>query len=76
MSEPKQEKPEDNQKELNQVISMVQECVTKENVELLAKILIVMKTEYLELAYLATDGEYKEGWTHTRIMDFLTKGEM
>ena len=76
MSKSKQEKPEDNQKELDQVAHLIQECITKENVELIAKILIVMKTEYLELAYLATDGEYKEGWTHTDIMDFLTKGEL
>tara|TARA_Y100000296_G_C5063638_1_gene201178 strand:+ start:382 stop:612 length:231 start_codon:yes stop_codon:yes gene_type:complete len=76
MSMHQPEEPEDNQKELNQVAHLIQECIKKENVELIAKILIVMKTEYLELAYLATDGEYKEGWTHTDIMNFLTKGTL
>ena len=42
----------------------------------IARILVNMQEEYIELAILCTDGEYDpEEWTHHDLLDFLTKGE-
>ena len=42
----------------------------------IAKLLVKLQLEYVDLAMLATDGEYvAEEWTHNEVMDFLTKGE-
>ena len=41
----------------------------------IAAILLKLKSEYVEVALLATDGHYdQETWTHKNVLDFLTEG--
>jgi len=56
--------------------SMIGQLVSKGNQEFVARILVRLQLEYMELARLATDGEYEAGdWTHRDVMDFLTTGQ-
>ena len=55
---------------------MVDECVKKKQTEFLAKLILKLQKDYIEVAALASDGQYQETWTHKKLLDYLTKGEL
>ena len=59
------------------VVAMIKYMVDKNRLTYLAKVFLRLQDEYLEIATLATDGEFdSEQWTHKNLMDFLTKGKL
>ncbi len=61
--------PEGN---LKAMIDVVEDCVHKNKIELLAQILLQLQTEYREVCELSTDGDYQITWTHQEVLDYLT----
>lgn len=61
--------PEDK---LRAMIDVVEDCVHKGKIELLAQILLKLQTEYREVCELSTDGDYQITWTHQEVLDYLT----
>jgi len=57
---------------LKAMIDLVEDCVQKNQIELLAKILAKLQWEYIEVCELATDGDYQVTWSHQAVLDYLT----
>jgi len=58
--------------DIKKVIRQIIEWVDDGNAEMVAKFMLHLKEEYVELATLATRGEYRRSWTHKQILDFVT----
>ena len=58
--------------DIKKVIRQIIEWVDDGNAEMVAKFMLHLKEEYVELATLATRGEYGRSWTHKQILDFVT----
>jgi hypothetical protein len=56
------------------VNKLVKECIKRKDTEFLAKLILRLQEEYIAIAQLATDGHYKERWTHKQVLDYLTQG--
>jgi hypothetical protein len=54
------------------MLSVVEDCVKQNKLDLLAKILYQMQSEYHEVCKLSTDGEYEVTWSHKDVLDYLT----
>lgn len=63
-------------REESTVLKMVQECIKKKEIKFLAKLILKLQKDYIEIAKLSSDGRYKESWTHAKLLDYLTKGEL
>ena len=67
----------DDDNRLEAVVFMIEHMVDKGRVEALAKILLRLQEEYIEIATLSTDGEYSsDRWSHDDLLNFLTQGEL
>ena len=65
-----------NHLDLEVVTKMIQDVVEKNKLEGLAKLLVALQSEYIEVCILATDGKFDpDSWSHKRVLNFLTKGE-
>ena len=58
--------------DLAKVIKQIIKWVEDGNAEMVAKFMLHLKDEYVELATLSTQGEYRRSWTHKQILDFVT----
>jgi len=63
-------------REESTVLKMVQVCIKKKEIKFLAKLILKLQKDYIEVAKLSSDGRYKETWTHAKLLDYLTKGEL
>lgn len=57
---------------LQEVIKLIDEHIVQNKIEFLAKIIITLQENYIDVATLSTDGNYNEQWTHERVLDYLT----
>lgn len=67
-----QETPEQTILKLSKIL---QNLISSGKSEFVARVVIRLQLDYIELARLTTDDQYDVKWTHTKLMDFLTKGE-
>lgn len=51
---------------------MVDECIVQGKVEFIAKLIMKLQEDYVEVSTLSTDGNYNEQWTHQQVLDYLT----
>ena len=63
-------------REESAVLKMVEECIKKKETKFLAKLILKLQKDYIEVAKLSSDGRYKETWTHAKLLDYLTRGEL
>jgi hypothetical protein len=56
------------------ISKLLRKCVKEEETEIIVKLILKLQKDYIELAFLSTDGQYKEHWTHKKVLDYLTKG--
>ena len=63
-------------REESAVLKMVEECIKKKEIKFLAKLILKLQKDYIEIAALASDGQYQETWSHKKLLDYLTKGEL
>lgn len=59
-------------KELQEMIDLVEECIKLNKTHFLANVLYKIKKEYQQVCELSTDGAYKTSWTHKMVLDHLT----
>lgn len=57
---------------LQEVIQLIDECIVQNKVEFLAKLIITLQENYVEVSTLSTDGNYNEQWTHKQVLDYIT----
>ena len=61
--------------DLNKVVKMIEHMVETDRLPALAKILISLQSEYIDVCLLSTDGEFNpDSWSHKKVLDLLTKG--
>lgn len=55
-----------------QTIDLIEECMHNNRIEFLAELIIKLESEYIEIARISTDDNYKSNWTHLQVLDYLT----
>jgi hypothetical protein len=51
---------------------LVNDCIFTNNIELIVELLHNLQVEYVEIAQVATLGEYKADWTHQQTINYIT----
>lgn len=59
-------------KKLQDTIDLIEECMHSNKIEFLANLIIKLESEYIDIARIATDDNYKPDWTHIQVLDYLT----
>ena len=57
------------------IYDLVASAIISHNEEYVASLMCKLFEQYIELASLATEGEYKKTWTHEQVLNFVTYGE-
>lgn len=65
----KKNKSESN---LENIRELVNDCIFTNNIELIVELIHHLQTEYVEIAQVATLGEYQPEWTHHQTMTYIT----
>lgn len=60
-------------KTIDDVRQLVSDCIMSNNEEILVALIYELGVQYVELARLASLDEYKEKWTHSQLLDYITK---
>lgn len=58
--------------ELDSIKNLVDECVKNNKLDFLSNLIYVLQNNYKDLATLCTDGNYHDGWSHTKVLDYYT----
>lgn len=61
-----------NNYKLDEIKKLVTDCVTNNNIDFLSHLIHTLQKNYIELAELATEGRYNEGWLHQQVLDCIT----
>lgn len=59
-------------KKLVDIQNLVTECIENDKIDFLSNLIFTLQKNYTELAELSTEGNYHEGWSHDRVLDFIT----
>mgnify|MGYP003126055944 CR=1 FL=1 len=51
---------------------LVGDCIMAHQESIIVKLISELERDYVELAKLATMGEYTEEWTHPQVLDYIT----
>ena len=51
---------------------LIDECIKSQRLDFLANLINTLQNNYIELAKLSTDGSYHEGWSHSKVIDYIT----
>ena len=57
---------------IEDIKNLVNECIKNNKVEFLSNLIFVLQNNYKDLAILCTDGNYHEGWSHTKVLEYFT----
>ena len=60
-------------KDLESIRELVHESISTHNEEFLINLIYKLQTQYKELAELSTFGEFKNTWSHKKLLDYITK---
>lgn len=58
--------------ELEDIKTLVQECIKNNKIDFLSNLVFVLQNNYKDLAIICTDGNYHEGWSHSKVLDYVT----
>lgn len=58
--------------DLNDIKSLIEECINNNNIDFLSNLIFTLQNNYKDLAIICTDGNYHEGWLHTKVLDYIT----
>jgi hypothetical protein len=58
--------------DLEDIKTLVQECVKNNKIDFLSNLVFVLQNNYKDLAIICTDGNYHEGWSHSKVLDYVT----
>ena len=63
----------DNKRErLTSIETLVADCILSHQEAIIVRLIEQLESDYVELAKLATMGEYKTNWTHREVLDYIT----
>ena len=51
---------------------LINDCIIAHQESIIVKLIAELERDYVELAKLATMGEYTEEWTHIQVLDYIT----
>jgi len=54
------------------IYNLVTECFLTHNEAILVELIYRLEKEYVDIAQLATMGEYKGSWTHEEVLNYIT----
>ena len=52
--------------------ALVEEAIRLHKIDFLVTLINKLQNEYIDIAKLATDGQYQISWTHKQVLDFIT----
>jgi hypothetical protein len=55
-----------------QMEELIHKAVDSGEIRIVVQLLAQAYKDYVELAYLATDGNYTEQWTHKQVLSYFT----
>lgn len=55
-----------------EISKLVCDCLIAHQEIILIKLIAQLEKEYKEIASLATFGQYKDGWSHREVLDYIT----
>lgn len=58
--------------DIDKIKNLVDECVKLKRLDFLSNIIYILQQNYQEVAKLATNGAYNEGWSHPQVIDYIT----
>jgi hypothetical protein len=61
-----------SEKELEHLKLLVNECIKEDRIDFLVNLIYVLQQNYKDIALLCTDGNYHAGWSHDRVIDYIT----
>lgn len=51
---------------------LVEEAIKYHKIDFLVTLITKFQAEYIDIAKLATEGQYQISWTHKQVLDFIT----
>jgi hypothetical protein len=57
---------------LSEIKNLVDECIKNNKIDFLSNLIFTLQKNYTELAELSTEGNYNEGWSHDKVLDYVT----
>lgn len=60
-------------KDLESIRELVHESINTHHEEFLINLIHKLQVQYNELARLVTSGEFKNSWSHKKLLDYVTK---
>lgn len=60
-------------KDLESIRELVNESISTHNEEFLINLIYKLQIQYNELAQLSTLGQFKNSWSHKKLLDYITK---
>lgn len=57
---------------LDGIKKLIEECIKSQKLDFIANLIQTLQINYIELAQLCTDGNYHEGWSHSKVIDYIT----
>lgn len=61
-----------NNIELEDIKKLVIECIKNDKILFLSNMIHTLQKNYIELAELSTNGNYHPGWSHIKVLDYIT----
>lgn len=52
--------------------ALVEEAIRLHKIDFLVTLINKLQNEYIDIAKLATEGQYQISWTHKQVLDFIT----
>lgn len=65
--------PPKKTKDLDSIRVLVYESINTHNEEFLVNLIHKLQLQYNELAKLVTFGEFRNSWSHKKLLDYVTK---
>lgn len=57
---------------IDDIRALVYECMTTHNEEIIIELIARLEKQYIDIAALATLGQYTESWSHEDLLSYMT----
>ena len=63
---------ENNTQRVDDILKIINECIKTHKLDFIANLIVTLQKDYVDLAKISTDGNYKPNWTHKQTLDYIT----
>lgn len=63
---------EENRSNIDEIRVLVYECMATHNEEIVIELIARLEKQYIDIASLATLGQYDENWSHEDLLSYMT----